>query len=105
MMEMSEREYYSYLRSRKKKPMTAKRARTAKMNRELAKKKREMWDRCAFMPECAICGDGIEEFSDCEIDHINPRKMGGGARDDSDSNLQLTHYACNREKGSKRETL
>ena len=51
---------------------------------------------------CAICHGPILEISDMELDHEKPKKMGGGSRDDSDENQQLTHIWCNRIKGSQR---
>ena len=51
---------------------------------------------------CAICGDPIECFADYELDHIEPKGMGGGFRRDVASNFQDTHRWCNRDKGSRR---
>src|SRR5271166_1950859 len=41
-------------------------------------------------------------FEDFEPDHIKPRGMGGGSRDDRPKNLQPSHRWCNFYKGSKR---
>jgi 5-methylcytosine-specific restriction endonuclease McrA len=51
---------------------------------------------------CGICGRTIFFREDVELDHIIPRGMGGGTRDDRTENLQLSHRWCNREKGSRR---
>ena len=51
---------------------------------------------------CGICGLGIQTFEEYVLDHIKPRGMGGGFRDDSDSNLQPAHFICNSLKGSRR---
>ena len=51
---------------------------------------------------CGICGRTIFFRADMELDHIIPRGMGGGTRDDRPENLQLSHRLCNREKGSRR---
>lgn len=47
---------------------------------------------------CALCGKLIEDYSDCEIDHIVPYSRGGKTVPE---NAQLTHRQCNRSKGSK----
>lgn len=52
--------------------------------------------------KCAICK---REFTDCEKivpDHIEPRGLGGGKRDDHADNIQAVHRRCNFRKGSKR---
>jgi len=41
-------------------------------------------------------------FEDYVLDHIEPRGMSGGKRDDSESNLQPAHWWCNSLKGAKR---
>src|SRR6185437_784709 len=51
---------------------------------------------------CAICNEEIEDVREAAADHIEPRGMGGGRRDDSLDNLQATHARCNFAKGSKR---
>lgn len=51
---------------------------------------------------CGICSLGITAFEDYVLDHIKPRGMGGGTRDDSEANLQPTHWRCNALKGSRR---
>lgn len=51
---------------------------------------------------CALCGELFDDFRDVEVDHILPRGMGGGRRDDSWGNIQAVHARCNFEKGSKR---
>lgn len=50
---------------------------------------------------CGICGKWVE-LDELTGDHINPRGMGGGKRDDRIKNLQPAHFSCNAEKGSKR---
>jgi len=69
--------------------------------------KRELWAKGSVgvmtgcYMYCGICGEIIRRFEDMEPDNIQPRGMGGGKRDDSPSNIQPSHRACNREKGSK----
>lgn len=68
----------------------------AEMRRLLARKIVEQNQRCG------ICG---RPFTDCrEIvpDHIRPKGMGGGQRDDHPDNIQAAHRACNLKKGSTR---
>ena len=62
--------------------------------------KRTLWESREHV--CGICGEPIFFVDDYELDHIAPRGMGGGKRDDRAFNLQLSHRWCNREKGSKR---
>jgi len=45
---------------------------------------------------CRLCGGPVER-SDVHVDHIRPRAKGG---DDSLSNLQVSHSACNVRKGA-----
>ena len=46
-------------------------------------------------PVCAICGNRILAFEDCEVDHIIPFSKGGTT---TIENAQLTHRTCNRMK-------
>lgn len=48
--------------------------------------------------KCGICGESIESYEDCEVDHIIPHSHGGKTEPD---NAQLTHKVCNREKRDK----
>lgn len=71
------------------------------------KMKRQMWskpDPFDGQPGlvCRICFLQILEYEDFEPDHIVPRGMGGGTRDDRPNNIQPSHRWCNREKGSRR---
>lgn len=56
----------------------------------------EMQDR-----RCAICQRTLR-FVDAVTDHIQPRGMDAGRRDDRQENLQATCWGCNTEKSSKR---
>jgi 5-methylcytosine-specific restriction endonuclease McrA len=51
---------------------------------------------------CAICHEPMLDYRDVELDHEEPKGMGGGRRDDSMENLRATHRECNRAKGSIR---
>lgn len=51
---------------------------------------------------CHLCGEAIIRLSDYVLDHIKPCGMGGGSRNDDESNLGPAHWICNSEKGSKR---
>lgn len=48
-------------------------------------------------PVCAICGNKILAFEDCEVDHIVPFSRGGST---AIENAQLTHRTCNRSKSA-----
>lgn len=50
---------------------------------------------------CAICHLPLY-LHNAVSDHIKPRGMGGGKRDDRQENIQAVHPRCNMEKGSKR---
>lgn len=63
--------------------------------------RKELWEREPH--KCGICKFIIRSFDDMELDHIEPRGMGGSRRNDELSNLQMTHRWCNGEKGSRRE--
>lgn len=51
---------------------------------------------------CHICKEFIQRFEDLVADHVKPRGMGGGKRQDGKGNLKPAHSWCNMEKGSKR---
>lgn len=48
-------------------------------------------------PVCAICGNKILAFEDCEVDHIVPFSRGGST---AIENAQLAHRTCNRSKSA-----
>jgi len=66
------------------------------------KMKAEMWEDLSGYGArpfpCGICHQLIGFLSDFEPDHIKPRGMGGGFRDDKPENIQPSHRWCNREK-------
>ena len=47
---------------------------------------------------CAICGNKIDDISECHIDHIIPWSKGGKTVPE---NAQLTHSICNQMKSNK----
>lgn len=47
---------------------------------------------------CAICGNRILAFEDCEVDHIVPFSRGGAT---TIENAQLAHRTCNRSKSNR----
>ena len=52
-------------------------------------------------PICHLCCEGFSRYSEIELEHIEPKGMGGAWRDDHMDNLALAHRSCNREKGSR----
>lgn len=60
----------------------------------LKKAKEQSW-------QCALCG-GYMTSESVTWDHIIPRGMGGGTRDDGEHNIQAVHGRCNSLKGSRR---
>ena len=84
-----------------KRPKTEKRKRTEKMNRELAARKRELWDLADdHCPICVLCSTAIRRFDDADPDHDNGRGSGGGHRNDEE--IHLVHKRGNIAKGSIR---
>lgn len=67
--------------------------------REYLLRRRSAWDRQRGL--CGICQKHLD-FEDAVSDHIEPRGMDGGKRDDRQSNIQAVCWTCNTEKGSKR---
>ena len=52
---------------------------------------------------CPICSEEFTEYADVVPDpRQKSESMGGAFRDDHPSNIQVTHYWCNGEKGSTR---
>jgi hypothetical protein len=67
------------------------------MKRLLEKKIAEQQNRCFW------CGEEFTDFRGVVPDHKEPRRMGGGFRDDSEDNICAAHVDCNTEKGSRRD--
>lgn len=51
--------------------------------------------------KCGICKRDFTDYEDIVPDHIEPRGLGGGKRDDHPENIQAVHRKCNLKKGSK----
>ena len=49
---------------------------------------------------CGLCGLEFTDMREVVPDHIIPRGMNGGRRDDHAENIQASHSLCNSEKGS-----
>lgn len=69
---------------------------------EYLRRKRVAWE--AQKKICPLCSQPLR-WADATVDHINPRKMGGSARDDRQENVQAVHGLCNTAKGSRRITF
>ena len=54
--------------------------------------------------KCGICKRSFSDYSEIVPDHIHPRGLGGGKRDDHPDNIQAVHRSCNFNKGSRRRT-
>ena len=66
---------------------------------EYIRRKRVAWEDQKHI--CPICH--LQLFwKDAMTDHIKPRKMGSGSRDDRQQNIQAVHAICNSLKSSKR---
>lgn len=66
---------------------------------EYERRKRIAWEDQG--KTCKICGKKLN-WSDSFVDHIRPRGMGSGFRDDRQPNIAAVHWACNSAKGSRR---
>ena len=75
--------------------------RTVLSKKEYSKLKERIWIRDKGI--CQLCFKPITDKRDYELDHRNPRGLGGGKRNDMESNVQASHGRCNRKKGSKRQ--
>ena len=66
---------------------------------EYERRKRVKWEEQKGI--CAICKQKLN-WADTTVDHITPRGMGGGSRDDRLEKIAAAHWACNADRGSKR---
>ena len=79
---------------------------------EYIRRKRVAWESQTFESigihqpghYCSICKQ-ILFWKDTTADHIVPRGMGGGSRNDVQANIAAAHLLCNQQKGSKRIDL
>lgn len=51
---------------------------------------------------CWLCGKTFTDYNEIDLEHKEPKGMGGARRDDHRDNLALAHRECNLEKGSRR---
>ncbi len=80
---------------------------TAKGRREYGRRHRIAWESQCRNPTdphswCPWCLLKLE-WNDSSVDHIKPRQMGGGGRDDRQENIRAVHPMCNSERGSRRQ--
>ena len=66
---------------------------------EYLRRKRVVWEQQQKI--CPLCHKPLT-LGDSTVDHREPRKMGGSARDDRQENIQAVHLICNTLKGSRR---
>jgi 5-methylcytosine-specific restriction endonuclease McrA len=66
---------------------------------EYERRKRVAWEKQG--KTCPLCRIKLA-WKDSTVDHIEPRGMGGGSRDDRQQNIQAVHAVCNSLKGSRR---
>lgn len=66
---------------------------------ERTKLRKRLWSEREHV--CYLCGNPILYFDDMELDHRTPEPA-GCVKNWNDDNLELTHFKCNREKGSRR---
>lgn len=52
--------------------------------------------------KCWLCKEKFETYGEIDLEHKEPKGMGGARRDDHMDNLDLAHHSCNMEKASKR---
>lgn len=51
---------------------------------------------------CCICKNPLR-WADTTTEHLSPKKQGGSAHDDRQSNIGASCFKCNAEKGSRRD--
>ena len=66
---------------------------------EYQRRKRVAWERQG--KTCSICHKALR-WADATVDHVRPRGMGAGSRDDRQENVAASHAVCNCAKGSQR---
>jgi 5-methylcytosine-specific restriction endonuclease McrA len=69
---------------------------------ELRRRKNLLILQAEGHPRCYLCGEEFSSYQEIELEHIEPKGMGGAWHDDHIDNLALAHRSCNREKGSRR---
>lgn len=70
---------------------------------EYIRRKRVAWEgqKVNGVSICPLCHLRLN-WGDATVDHKRPRGMGGGSRDDRQSNIAAVHGRCNTERGSRR---
>jgi hypothetical protein len=63
---------------------------------EYVRRRRKAWEDQKGV--CALCLKKLA-WEEASTDHILRRKMGGGFRDDSQSNIRAVHLLCNALRG------
>lgn len=66
---------------------------------EYQRRKRFAWDEQGKI--CPLCKKELY-WKDATVDHVSPRGLGGGSRDDRQENLAAVHFLCNSARGSRR---
>ena len=69
---------------------------------ELRRRKNVLILKAEGHPACHLCGEEFTNYAEIELEHKEPKGMGGAWHDDHWDNLDLAHRSCNREKGSRR---
>lgn len=64
---------------------------------EYQRRREAIWDRDRGI--CCLCGLPVA-LSECTFEHLNGRGMGGGKRDDRESENAVSHYFGNSHRGS-----
>jgi len=66
---------------------------------EYERRRRFVW--LVYDRHCRLCGRKLK-WEECSVDHIAPRGMGAGSRDDSVYSIWPAHLTCNQLRGSRR---
>lgn len=82
---------------KRRKPIVRKGGREIVPKAEYQRRREQAWDRDRGI--CCLCGLFVP-LEQATAEHIIPRGMGGGKRDDRLSNLGVSHWACNNFRGS-----
>jgi len=80
------------------KPIARKGGREIVGKAEYQRRREQAWDRDRGI--CCLCGLFVP-LAEATAEHIIPRGMGGGKRDDRLSNLAVSHLMGNNSRGSR----
>lgn len=66
------------------------------LKKKLKQIRLKLWEKNPF---CFVCGQKIEEYSECTLEHVVPKSLGGT---DEEINLSVSHKHCNQLRKNTR---